>query len=539
MTTQIPNHPTQSVAPSFDLRREKWIPVIRADGSREELGLEAALCEAHEWRAISDPLPTVEFGLYRLLVAFVLDIFGPKDSFEWAALWEKSAFDSEQIQAYFDQHEGAFDLFGKKPFLQCDDMNGEKPKPLAGVLHSMPSGTGTDLFHHGGEENCAVSPAVAARLLGTIAPFMTAGGAGLSPSINGSPPLYALALGENGFETLLLNTPVYADLLLGSGDAGPTWRQQNSVSATRETGASLLQSLTWRPRKIQFVPDPNGGVCSLTGQKCQVLVRAMKFSPGWGAGFDWTDPNAAYRLGETRTILRLREGRELWRDTGLLALMRGDKDQKFQRPAILSQIAELGQNHLFDASKPLRLAVYGMRTDMKMKVFEWQRENLSVPLPLLWEELGQTRAQEAMDLAEKVAYALRRAVKIAYPREAQGNDRGFEAFANAATTLFWRTLRPRYDDYLRFLATRPNRESSDEQQQKWRYIVRDEAARALHFAIDDLDGDAKALERQSHAYAAFSKALWALIEPEKTDAAKKKKAQTKQAAQAKQTANAT
>lgn len=513
---------------SFDLRRKKWIPVIRNDGTPDELRLEEALATAHQWRAISDPLPTVEFGLYRLLVAFVLDIFAPQNGGEWANLWDDKQFDGRQIAEYFDLHEGAFDLFGAKPFLQSAGMEAEKSKPFAGLLHSMPSGTANNHFHHRHEEDFGVSPACAARFLATIAPFMTAGGAGLSPSINGSPPLYVLPLGENGFETLLLNTPVYADLLLAQGEVGPSWRQTEAISAARATESSLLQSLTWRPRKIQLVPDPSGGVCSLSGEKCETLVRAMKFSPGWGAGFEWTDPNAAYRLGDERTVMRLREGREVWRDTGPLALLRGGNEKTHQRPAIISQIGELGQQNLFDTSQTLDMAIYGLRTDMKMKVFEWQRERLSVPLNLLWEDLGQTEAQNAMNLAEKIAYAVKRAIKITYPREAQGNDKGFETLANSATTLFWRNLRPRYDDYLRFLATKPDEDAQNAQRQKWRYTLRDEGWRALKFAIEDLDGDAKALKRQTDAYANFSRAIFALVEPQKAAEAKAKREKTKE-----------
>ena len=527
-TTQI------SCAASFDLRRQPWISVTRANSSHVELGLEDALKMAHEWQMISDPLPTVEFGIYRLLVAFVLDIFAPDGGEEWADLWEAGEFDGEAITAYFDERERenphVFDLFGPTPFLQSAGMDGDKSKPLAGLLHTIPSGTGTNHFHHRHEDEFGVSPVQAARFLVTIAPFMTAGGAGLSPSINGSPPLYVLPLGENGFETMLLNTPVYPDFLVAQDEVGPTWRQSEAVSAGRATSASLLQSLTWRPRKIQLVADAQGGVCALSGEKCETLVRAMKFAPGWGAGFDWIDPNAAYRLGDERTIMRLREGREVWRDTGPLALLRGAAGEKtHQRPAILSQIGELGKDNLFDTTRKLDMAIYGLRTDMKMKIFEWQREKLSVPLALLWEDLGPTQAQEAMTLAEKVASAVKRNIKLCYTREGQGNDKGFEALANSATTLFWRSLRAHYDEYLRFLASGPDQTSREAQFQKWRYTLRDEGWRALRFAVDDLDGDAKALKRQTDAYASFSRAIFVLIEPKKAQEAKaRRKAKEKE-----------
>ncbi|MBL8065520.1 MAG: type I-E CRISPR-associated protein Cse1/CasA, partial [Chthonomonadaceae bacterium] len=59
--------------PTFNVLTEPWIPVIRLDGTRDELGILPCLEQAHELREIRDPSPIIEFGLYRLLVAFVLD----------------------------------------------------------------------------------------------------------------------------------------------------------------------------------------------------------------------------------------------------------------------------------------------------------------------------------------------------------------------------------------------------------------------------------------------------------------------------------
>jgi hypothetical protein len=54
--------------------------------------------------------------------------------------------------------------------------------------------------------------------------------AGLSPSINGAPPWYALVQGRILFETLCLNCPVLSDLLpQAQGDAPPAWRNKTPV----------------------------------------------------------------------------------------------------------------------------------------------------------------------------------------------------------------------------------------------------------------------------------------------------------------------
>jgi len=508
--------------PSYNLRFEPWIPIVGSDGKRREVGLEDALLQAHEWRAISDPLPTVEFGLYRLLVALVLDIFEPRNTVDWSELWDEGRFDTASVRAYFEKHDGAFDLFSpSRPFLQ-NVMPDDAPKPLAGLVHPVPSGSATNHFHHEHEDDFAVSPAIAAGLLTTIAPWMTAGGAGLSPSINGAPPWYVLPMGKSGFETLLLNCPVVADLMLAQGDKEVHWRQSSEFASGEQSSASLLQSLTWRPRRVQLVPQTNGGICSLSGRPCEVLVSNMKFAPGWSTRFDWIDPNAAYRVGTERKIVRSREGREVWRDSGPLALLRdtsnAPRETRYERPAIITQLVQLRGNDYIERDQPLDIAIYGMRTDMKMKVFEWHKERLRLPMRLTLDNAGANEAQNAIELAEEVAYAVKRSVKATYPREGKGNDDAFQSLCDNASRAFWRDLRAPYNALLDQLASASDQLASADSDEmrgaaraSWRETLRAQGWKTLREAIDDLDGDAELLRRQTNAYSLFSRALGKLL----------------------------
>lgn len=518
----------------FDVSTQPWISVMLSDGTSDELSLRDALARAHLIRAVVDPMPTVEFGLNRLLVALVLDIFGPRDLEDWADLWDGQTFDPGALDSYFAKNSDCFDLFDEsKPFLQSAGMEGEKSKPLAGLLPPMPSGTATNHFHHGDEEHFGVAPAVAARLLTTIAPWMTAGGAGLSPSINGAPPFYALPLGENLFQTLLLNTPVLKDLSRAQGEEIPAWRDPQPVTSTRAVGASLLGSFSWRPRRIQLVAGA-GGVCSLSGEPALVLVREMKFAPGSGAGFEWIDPNCAFRIGDERLILRPRENREVWRDTGPLALLREKSWQSkngkiaFERPAILSQIGALIRANKLPPDHRLALAIYAVRTDLKMKTFEWVRETLPLPFALLQGERAAIEAQNALENAEMVAFVLRRAIKVAYPREGKGNDAAFAALVVTTEKGFWRELKPHFDDFVEFLAHPHEDEARDSTRQNWRDRLGKVGWDAITLALDDLDGNAGALQRQTEAYKNFRDGILAVVNPEKAEQraqnAQKKKA---------------
>jgi CRISPR system Cascade subunit CasA len=447
-------------------------------------------------------------------------------------------FDAAPTEEYFERWHDRFDLFHPKhPFLQTAAMEDETSKPLAGLLQAIPAGTGANHFHHADERAFAVCPAAAARLLTTIAPFMTAGGAGLSPSINGAPPWYALIRGRTLFETLCLNCLVLSDLLPQARANGPpAWRSSTRVTAQRSAGASLLEALTWRPRRIQLVPD-GPGRCALTGCETLVLVREMKFAAGFGAGFEWTDPAVPYRIGENgRTVLRPKDGHEVWRDTGPIALLQANEYQsedgkvRFERPALVTQFGDLHKGKRVDSALPLDLALYGMRTDLKMKVFEWRREQLSLPAPLLWQTQFHRVTQQEMDRAERVAYALRQAIQRAYPREGAGNKNAFKTLIAHTQNGFWAALRPHYRTLLLTLVPLAEDDTAGlgECITKWREAIRSVAKRALNDALNDLDTDADALERRTAALGFFDTKLYFLLHPEAAAKAKEaKKKRTK------------
>jgi len=503
--------------PTFDLREEPWIPVVCQDGKTEEVGLRRALVEAHLFVEISDPIPIVEFGLYRLLVALVMDVFELRGIRGLLSLLEAGRFDPNQVDSYLERWGDRFDLFhAQYPFLQTSSSGG-KTKPLAALLPAIPSGTNALHFHRHTEDEFAACPAAAARLLATIAPFMTAGGTGLSPSINGAPPWYVMPRGGALFETVCLNCCVLP-LPGDRKDAPPAWRDPRPASPGRRAGASLLEALSWRPRQVRLIPS-DAGICSLTGRESSVLVCTMHFSPGASSGFLWTDPNVPYRItSEKVTPLRPKEGRELWRDTGPISLLQ-DKDYeshhgrgivRFNRPVIMTQFAHMASTGLLPCRPKLDLVAYGMRTDLNMKVFEWQREALAVPVPLLSRSSLCAEAQRASEQAEAVASAIAQCARAVYPRGGADNRAGFGRRIAAAHRRYWADLRSDFETLLWALAALPVHASIDEAQpclRHWRDRLWQVGMAALEQAIGDLDTDAALLARQVHARSDFQVAF--------------------------------
>jgi len=518
------------MTPTFNLLLEPWIPVVTLEGATREVGLREALAGAHRYAELRDAAPVLEFGLYRLLTALVLDIFRPEIPDDVSALLEGKEFPAEKLGDYFAREASCFDLFEpERPFLQCASLRGAEQKPMALLNPAIPSGSNANHFHHRGEMEFAICPAAAARLLASVSAFMVMGGAGLSPSINGAPPWYVLIRGRNLFETLVLNCPMLSVLSQAVRGLGiPAWRRKGELTSGRATQASLLEALTWQPRRILLTPSIGApgaeGRCSLTGRPSAVLVRTMAFTAGAMVGFSWRDdPSVAYREGKDGMVpVRPREGREIWRDSGPLALNRQTPDQSggqaetVLRPAVVRQFDAMRSQGWIDPNEMLVLHAYGMRTDLKNKVFEWQTERLELPAALVCHGRQFQRATEAMDQADRVAYYLRQAIRRAYPRDGKSNKNAFGTLIETTEAGYWRGLHSKYLVLLRSLAGLGDDNPETELLRvlrEWEDAALSRGLDALREAIDDLDTDRRALERQVKAHSYFYRTARAVFHP--------------------------
>jgi CRISPR system Cascade subunit CasA len=482
--------------PSFDVLTEPWIPVIDVSGGViREVGLLHCLQDAHRLKEIREPSPIVEFGLYRLLVAFVLDmlIFSgerPETSFDLKELIAIGNFDQNVIDEYLKNCGDVFDLFHpEKPFLQTKIKN-KNPKPLAGLYPPVPSGTNVLHWHHKPETCLRVNAKGAARLLTTVAPFMTSGGAGLPPSINGAPPVYSLPVGKNLFETLILNIPLREQ---DSGTGTVEWRSDR-IPGEERNQATATESLTWRPRKIQLIPeiDQNG----------EIFVEKMFFEKGDKTRLKWIDANVAYRFEKDNIKpLRIKENSPLWRDAGSLLLVNGYERGKGKNRSFLQRPDAVHQAFEIESSlDKLVVQTYGMRTDMKMKVFEWIRSVFSVPTKLGRSTRLGALVQRELDLADSVAWYLRIAIKNLSPNVAQKDKKTLGTIIDRSEQSYWKHLEkhflPLMEAFSRLDPDAPdNPDLIKVTAEEWRNSVRSISSQQFEFAAKDMDSNGEALER--------------------------------------------
>lgn len=231
--------------------------------------------------------------------------------------------------------------------------------------------------------------------------------------------------------------------------------------------------------------------------------------------------------------MRPQDGKEIWRDTGPLALLREGTYEspkakvRFARPSLVDQFERLVLNDCIPRDTPLSLNIYGMRTDMKMKVFEWQKETLSpVPGTLVIGSKFADFAQEAIEDADRVEYALKRAIKHLARDDGKGNPKALDSLIANATRQYWSALRPVYCDLLKELAAVRADQRAEAKflvEDKWRKDVKQAVMRVFDQASDGFDTYGDSIQRQVEARLSLTRALAKLFEtPEQEDARKKK-----------------
>jgi CRISPR system Cascade subunit CasA len=503
---------------TFNVLTEPWIP-LDIGGELHEVGILEALSLAHEAGGIVDPAPPIEFGLYRLLTALVMDVLQLDTVDVLGDALELGKLPVDRIEAYCDRvGRNRFDLFdGSHPFLQtATDASGVKEQSVGTLFYHLPTGTNVTHFHHVDETDHAVSPAVAARALTSIAPFMVEGGRGYSPSINGAPPWYLQVRGGSLFHTLLLNAHASrSDMELGV----PAWRQDAPVVPKAERVCrALLEGLTWQPRVVCLVPG-DGGVCTYTGRPSPVLVRRVRFTFGWKyTGEGWTDPNVAYRRTDKgRFGVRPRRGRAPWRDAASLTLLQGVSLEKvrYDRPRVANQLDRLRRDgYLEPEDAPIIFDLYGLDT-YEAKVLEWRHDRLAIPQALLGNLRAAEQVQRAHDAAEQLAHGVQASLRQMHPGGA-----AIGSVEDEALEQFWATLERAFEEFLAELGRRgEDAVGMAELNGDWASTAVQIGTHVLEDVLEAFDTDADALRRREAARRMWrSKAYTVLHREEGTSA---------------------
>ncbi len=453
-----------SVPHSYNLLSEQWIPVIWHNDTTEpkvsRIGIWEALHRGHEIRCISHTSPFIEFGLCRLLITIVLDAYtvaGKRPTTgKMRALLSEGQLDARVLNQYFDEYGEGFDLWSTHlPFLQPKAGNdgGKKPdpKPIVTLFAAIPSGTNVTHWHHyrEDEDKTALTEDIAAQLLTTVSPFNFKVKPGEARSLAGDPPLYALVLGQNLFETIILNLPGRSGRITAKQekDNGPTWR--TCLDFRRLPKApTITQGFTWPVRTITLERDGPRVARAINQAAYGKPTEKAKAKRGnlFDARYGWRDPNAGIETTADKiTHIKARPGIPVWRDAVPLFLIASEgealrKDKRRSRPEVISNALRVLDAHHF------RVAVYGMRKKGggggDVKVEEWFRSILTFPTEVARDSRLSARAIDTFRITQRVADALQTALRmLRTPSEAKKTARKATHRTEAdALSSFWQHL---------------------------------------------------------------------------------------------------
>ncbi len=453
-----------SGAHSYDLLCKPWIPVVwRNDAAQPtipNIGIREALRRAPQIQCVSHTAPFIEFGLYRLLITIVLDAYivvGLRPTIgKMRTLLDKGQFDKSIIDGYLNSHSSGLDLWAKDgPFLQCRQAShgGKEPSPKAAVsmFPAIPSGTNVAHWHHYGEDEAALTQDIAAQLLTTVSPFNFKVKPGEARTLAGDPPLYALVLGKNLFETIVLNLPRPSGRITAKQEQnnGPAWRSQLDLTKLPRT-PTIAQGFTWPVRVIELEND-GAMVTQATNQAAYNKPTDKAKGKGgnlYDAKYGWRDPNAGVETtSNTTTHIKARPGVPVWRDAVPLFLVATEgetlrADRRRSRPEVISNALRVLDTPRF------RVAVYGMRKKTggggDVKVEEWFRSVLILPTEVARDSRLSARAIDTFKTTQGVAKALHTALRMLRPpvKASKGKKRPPGRGDTDALAGFWQSLEP-------------------------------------------------------------------------------------------------
>ncbi len=384
---------------TFNLITEHWIPCIRADGVRIELGLREALAQAHVLREIRGDTPLETAALYRLLLAVLHRVFGPKNSTEWRKLWQRreQGFDMVALDQYLKEWQRKFDLFDEKqPFMQADDSRVSDKSLTSLVIHMASGNNGTLFDHHLDSFEVMLSPAQAARTLLVSQAFGIGGLSGLPEKFTDAPGAKGIlffAQGRSLLETLVLNmVEVSGETPMPNEDDDcPAWERDDAFLPDRSKPRGYLDYLTWQNRKVKLYATQVDG---------QTWVDRMRWVPGLRLHAHDIDPQKQYIKNEEEgwNILCFRTEKALWRDSATL-LKLGDQSRP---PLVVRWLGTLVSQGKIDDTQRFQLMALGMAKDRASIEF-LRAESLPLPVAYLQDQTQVSALSSSLELAETIS----------------------------------------------------------------------------------------------------------------------------------------
>ncbi|MFK0572397.1 type I-E CRISPR-associated protein Cse1/CasA [Endozoicomonas sp.] len=498
----------------MNLINDPWIPVLRANGSREKITPWKIAEAENPVVEIAAPRPDFQGALYQFLIGLLQTAFAPENEDGWQECWETPPDESE-FKTALEKLSPAFELINPEgsAFLQDFDMPDGELKPLAGLLIEAPGGKtlkdNLDHFVKGGTvEGACLS--CAATALFTLQANAPAGGVGHRVGLRGGGPLTTLVMPQNDQSTLWqklwLNVLSNEDfeVVSANGNENPfpwmceTRHSDNKGVTTEPQDVSPLQMYWGMPRRIRFASsDLKEGDCTLCGCQSSELLTHYR-TKNYGTNYDgpWLHPLTPYRFDpkKVKPPLTLKGqqgglGYRHWLGLSCQDDNNGDQAAKItrlfneERAEFIAELAEVEE-------LPARLWCFGYDMD-NMKARCWYDHQM----PLLnvaddYRDNFILFVSQILAAAKDAVFLLRGQVKAGWfnrPSDAKGDT-------SMVDHSFWQATEPAFYELLHSLSNPPEntRHMPSDVARHWLTTVRKSALDLFDEWV--LSGDAEDLD---------------------------------------------
>ena len=427
----------------FNLLDEPWIRVMLPDFTQKELSLTDVLLKAHEIRDLAGELPAQDTAVLRLLLAVLHTVFSRSDengdAYEieepdealrrWGALWNEGSFPEIPVRRYLEEQHDRFWLFDpERPFFQVPGIAGTDytAAKLNGALSE--SNNKTRLFPPcAGEGKAALSYAEAARWLLFINGYDDSSGKPTSANKSSSEQQLAAnvskndknenlgtgwlgkigavcAVGENLFETLMLNLVLLRDRHSCWEEGCPVWERETPKAGER-TEIPLPNNqpelLTLQSRRL-LLKREDGAVTGYTLLGGDFFQRENAFTEQMTVWRTVTDKNKKITGFHPKMHDK---SRQMWRDFAAFAAHGEGK----KRPGIVDWAAILKEGGLLPDDRLLRLRITGVQYgDKNSSIADEFSDSMEFNAGLLteagdvWQELALIEIELCGKIAQKV-----------------------------------------------------------------------------------------------------------------------------------------
>ena len=209
----------------------------------------------------------------------------------------------------------------------------------------------------------------------------------------------------------------------------------------------------------------------------------------------WQDPFVAYRINEKSepTPIRPIEGKAIWREFSGLFLP-DEKGKAFLRPAVIGQLEALRADLTYTTTTPRSFQTVGLRTDMKMKIFEWESSGFLVPPKVLTDADTSQKIKGGLDFAVKCD----RIIKSTFTQYfgGDGPNKRHNNLRNRLSQAYWEVLAPGFNTFILAIGQASD---LDIPFHAWLDVVQNNAIQQFKAFADRVGSDAATLKERVQA----------------------------------------